>query len=427
MSHLDEGTLHALLDGELDLHEVKEIQAHIGSCAACGSRLREVKEFHGESDRLVGVLEVPAAPSRRTAVAAEAPEAEPDASTSYAVATAERATRRPPRSSGPATEPPPLLLPENPDYGRGRFIRRMRWAALVLVTVGAGYYANQARQSGGFDMDGFPLPATVSDSIPGAVVSNEETAAPEEPGTTSASLPVKSKAADAAVPKRVAPRAEAPEPSDPAAVAGGVIAKTNYQESRDQESRDEAEDAEALADQQAEAPPASPDSDVRAEAARALRRLDQERQADRADAATAALDSLRRREAQARQTAAAAATAPAPRTPEQRAEIYLRIGLDEAAKQLGRPVHVIEGRSPLFMGLALGRNSPGADAARPVVRVVYQDSQGRLILLDQQRLRPGQATSSPGADPHWIVGEVSLHLSGEVGAEVLRSLRTRVR
>jgi anti-sigma factor RsiW len=424
MSHLDEGTLHALLDGELDLHEVKEIQAHIGSCAACGTRLREVKEFHGESDRLVGVLEVPAAPSRRTAVSAEAPEAEPDASAPYAVATAERAARRPPRSSGPAAEPPPLLLPENPDYGRGRFIRRMRWAALVLVTVGAGYYANQARQSGGFDMDGFPLPEAVSDSIPGAVVSNEETAAPEEPGSTSASLPVESKKAEAAVPKRVAPRAEAPaaEPSDPAASAGGVIAKTNYQESRD-----EAEDAEALADQEEEAPPATRESDVRAEAARALRRLDQERQADRADAATAALDSLRRREALARQTAAAAAPAPAPRTPEQRAQIYLRIGLDEAAKQLGGPVHVIEGRSPLFMGLALGRNSPGADAARPVVRVVYQDSQGRLILLDQQRRRPGQATSSPGSDPHWIVGEVSLHLSGEVGAEVLRSLRTRVR
>ena len=68
MSHLDEGTLHALLDGELDLHEVKEIQAHIGSCAACGTRLREVKDFHGESDRLVGALQVPVSPSRRTAV-----------------------------------------------------------------------------------------------------------------------------------------------------------------------------------------------------------------------------------------------------------------------------------------------------------------------------------------------------------------------
>jgi len=88
---------------------------------------------------------------------------------------------------------------------------------------------------------------------------------------------------------------------------------------------------------------------------------------------------------------------------------------------------VIEGMSPLFMGLALGRTSPGADATRPVVRVVYQDSQGRLILLDQQRLRPGQATSSPGADPHWIVGEVSLHLSGEVSPDVLRNLRPRVR
>ena len=163
-------------------------------------------------------------------------------------------------------------------------------------------------------------------------------------------------------------------------------------------------------------------ADVRTEAARALRELDRERQVDRAAAATAALDSARRRDAMVRQAAA-----PAPRTPEQRARTYLRIGLDEASKQLGRPVHVIEGMSPLFMGLALGRTSPGADATRPVVRVVYQDSQGRLILLDQQRLRPGQATSAPGADPHWIVGEVSLHLSGEVSPDVLRNLRARVR
>jgi hypothetical protein len=164
-------------------------------------------------------------------------------------------------------------------------------------------------------------------------------------------------------------------------------------------------------------------ADVRGEAARALRELDRERQADRAAAATAALDSARRRDALARQAAAP----PAPRTPEQRAGTYLRIGLDEAAKQLGRPVHVIEGRSALFMGLAQGRLSPGADATRPVVRVVYQDAQGRLILLDQQRLRPGQPTSAPGAEPHWTVGEIALHLSGEVGPDVLRSLRARVR
>jgi hypothetical protein len=121
------------------------------------------------------------------------------------------------------------------------------------------------------------------------------------------------------------------------------------------------------------------------------------------------------------------AAPPAPRTPEQRAGIYLRIGLDEAAKQLGRPVHVIEGMSPMFMGLVLGRNSPGADATRPVVRVVYQDSQGRLIFLDQQRLRPGQSTTPPGAEPHWVRGEIALHLSGEVGPDILRNYRGRVR
>ena len=40
MSFLDEGTLHALLDGELDLAEVSEIQKHLGSCVACGSCCR---------------------------------------------------------------------------------------------------------------------------------------------------------------------------------------------------------------------------------------------------------------------------------------------------------------------------------------------------------------------------------------------------
>jgi hypothetical protein len=162
---------------------------------------------------------------------------------------------------------------------------------------------------------------------------------------------------------------------------------------------------------------------VREEAAVALRELDRERQAERAAAATAALDSARKRDAVAKQAVAA----PAPRTPEQRARVYLRIGLDEAAKQLGRPVHVIEGMSPLFMGLVLGRNSPGADATRPVVRVVYQDSQGRLIFLDQQRIRPGQATAAPGAEPHWVRGEIALHLSGEVGPDILRNYRSRVR
>jgi hypothetical protein len=174
--------------------------------------------------------------------------------------------------------------------------------------------------------------------------------------------------------------------------------------------------------------------------------LDRERRLQRAAAATAALDSARRRDEATRQaqsrgatvvtpTNPAAGAAPAPattappqRTLEQRSDTYMRIGLDEAARQLGRPVHVIEGLSPLFMGLAQGRTSPGADTSRPVVRVVYQDAQGRLILLDQQRLKAGQDTTAPaGGQPHWTMGDVLLHLHGEIGPEVLRTMRARVR
>jgi hypothetical protein len=435
MSHLDEGTLHALLDGELDLHEVKEIQAHIGSCAACGTRLREVKEFHGESDRLVGLLEVPAAPSRWTAVP---PDAEPDPVNQPRERAAPRPPRNLPRTSGPAAEPPPLLLPDNSEYGRGRFMRRMRWAAVLLVTVGAGYLGNQMRQSGGFEFDGLPLPGTTADSISGSVLSTEEAAPPAgtdtlAPADANGAAPAVEKSAPP-VPKRVAPRAETPPPTTAERARAPALAKTADEEPESSLAAGtvggtgNVEDtAEFSADEapEEEPPPPQRQADIRVEAARALRELDRERQVDRAAAATAALDSARRRDALARQAAAAAAAAP--RTPEQRARTYLRIGLDEASTQLGRPVHVIEGMSALFMGLALGRTSPGADATRPVVRVVYQDSQGRLILLDQQRLRPGQATSSPGADPHWIVGEVSLHLSGEVSPDVLRNLRARVR
>ena len=431
MSHLDEGTLHALLDGELDLHEVKEIQAHIGSCTACGTRLREVKEFHGESDRLVGVLEMPTRPSRRTALP---PDGEPDLESGVAVeqetAGPLRPARRAPRTSGPAAEPPPLLLPENPDYGRGGLMRRMRWAALILVTVGAGYLANQMRPSAAYQFDGSTLSDGSADSGFGPVLSSEEAVPRADldlPDTSAATDPK-----SAAVPKRVAPRVQTPSPPRGGAVTARRTApaeKAANEEGNPPEAvAAVGERSEPSTDDFAEdqPDPSQDEADVRSEAARALRELDRDRQADRAAAATAALDSARRRDALMRQTAAAS-PAPAPRTPEQRAQTYLRIGLDEAAKQLGRPVHVIEGMSPLFMGLARGGTSPGADAARPVVRVVYQDSQGRLIFLDQQRLRPGQGTASPGADPHWTAGEISLHLSGEVGVEVLRRLRTRVR
>jgi serine/threonine protein kinase len=113
-------------------------------------------------------------------------------------------------------------------------------------------------------------------------------------------------------------------------------------------------------------------------------------------------------------------------TMEERAQVYLRIGLDEAWRQLGRPVHAIEGMTPLFLGLARSRFPAYTDTERPVVRAVYIGSDGRLILLDQQRIRPGQRVPVATATG-WRIGDVMLVLHGEARPEVLRSFAKRVR
>ena len=101
--------------------------------------------------------------------------------------------------------------------------------------------------------------------------------------------------------------------------------------------------------------------------------------------------------------------------------------MDEAAKQLGHPVHVIEGMTPQFIGLTRGQ-IPGANSRRPVVRVVYLDARGRMILLDQQRMDDsGEAPAASSGSLRWAIGDVMVYLRGEPSPEVLQSLRARVR
>jgi len=171
-------------------------------------------------------------------------------------------------------------------------------------------------------------------------------------------------------------------------------------------------------DTAAQRPSQDQDLATRQAAAAALEELDRERVRSRANAATAALPPPR--------AEVPPPAEPAPRTLEQRAQVYLRIGLDEAATQLGRPVHVIEAMTPEFIGLTPGRLVPGADPSRPVVRVVYLD-RGRMILLDQQRLRTGQAPGAAAGNLRWAQGDVMLYLHGEPGPDVLRNLQRRVR
>ena len=445
MSHLDEGTLHALLDGELETHEVAEIQAHLGSCSSCGLRLREVKEFYAEADRLIASVDVEATapmPAARLAPVQAGPQPEP--------ASRREPTPRPqpavqPSKWEPWNEPPPmLLLPDNesPAERRMRRMRRLGWAAILVVVVGAG--AVEARKF---------MPMAADEVQPASntktVVSQEE--APARDAGTVATAPLAKADTSAAAPTRTlaTPRAESRQAKPAAPAPAKALAANTDRLGRSDDRKDSAVSNEQpvtdQADSQADSGTDKAEADtagaedlatVRERAAEALADLDRERRVKQAAAATAALDANRRKQvargaAAARTTAPAAvqpaaAPAPSPPTLEQRAQVYLRIGLDEASRQLGGPAHVIEGLSPLFMGLAQGSSVAGADATRPVVRVVYQDSQGRLILLDQQRVRAGQAL--PPAGPlSWTIGGTVMWLNGEAGADILRTYRPRVR
>jgi hypothetical protein len=59
MSHLESGTIHALLDGEIPSTELGPIQAHLAACAECRALLDAERRLQAESDGLIELLELP--------------------------------------------------------------------------------------------------------------------------------------------------------------------------------------------------------------------------------------------------------------------------------------------------------------------------------------------------------------------------------
>ncbi len=126
MWHPDEGTLHALLDGELDSTEVARVEAHLSDCADCRTTLREAREFRDVARTLVETLDE--TDDRLLAFASPA---------APATSAAGRATDPEPVSiarTTPSTTPPVGLR-----QPRARWIAGLAWAATVVLAVSAGY------------------------------------------------------------------------------------------------------------------------------------------------------------------------------------------------------------------------------------------------------------------------------------------------
>lgn len=458
MSHVDEGTLHALLDGELDTSTLHEVQTHFATCPACAARLAEAKQLIAETERLVNALEVPAGPRSGSGPA-------PDPWPAPGVAT-----------------PPPLdpvvLIPDNPtpaEIRRSR-LKVLAWAAALVLVAGTSFAVLRSGRTGAPSLEQLrirPEEFTSTPPSPGAARAGQAAPAPAESGVagaggrTLAAAPATATPAPAPAPggaqppageERGADRREAadrraqPPPEQPPAARAAPAPKRPAPAPAEPKAAGAAGGAGPGGGDtgvREDTGGAAADRDViAARAAAATAALDRERERARDAAAMARLDSVdqaRRRALQAAESAAArpegrapgpAPAAPPTPSPEQRAGVTGRIGLDEATRQLGGPLHAIDAASVTrqFVGLAPGSGVPGADATRPVVRAVYVDRVGRRLYLDQQRVRPGQAAglsatpeTGPGGAQRWVAGSVLLVLHGELPPDSLRELAQRVR
>jgi anti-sigma factor RsiW len=57
MQHLDEGTIHAWIDGALDAEERARVEAHVGECAACAAAVAEARGLVAGASRVLLALD----------------------------------------------------------------------------------------------------------------------------------------------------------------------------------------------------------------------------------------------------------------------------------------------------------------------------------------------------------------------------------
>jgi hypothetical protein len=436
MSHIDDGKLNALLDGELESAEAAAVEAHIAACAECARRLAEAKRFLAEAADLLGALEMPKptaapqAPSGRVAKTAREVALDLDGATQQSPAIGAGLTGRPFRRG-------PRAQPERPGFNYAS----LAWAAMIVLAIGVGYLANEMRHA-----REAAAPAEGIDTSRRAAATNAPAGTPATGKAAPVGRVVQSGPAAAVGSRRMA----AGRPGGPPAAKAPPGQGTPVVPGRS---------ATGLGHKQLE-PPANVVAGVRAPRARPAQVADAVSEAPAAPVARApALQNARdaRRAEPAAETggagARAAAGGAAPRDTAVGAlraseNTFQRASLEEAVTRLRGAIRLIDGMRSDRVEIGPGREVAGADSAYPVVRVVYGEA-GHELVLDQQRIAapergaseeqgaPSPARMAPGdtlltsapdgqQQLRWLDRSgFWLSLSGRVPADSLRNLAER--
>ena len=239
----------------------------------------------------------------------------------------------------------PNAAPAHPRNATRPFVRltTLAWAASILLAVGLGYSLRNTP---------LPTPATP--------------VATDEAGTPVAQSAALSPAPTATPPSARGDVAARPSPAAPTpdATAGKVVADARDAANEPPATPTAGAGVSAMAS--AEPQPAAP------RPARALPPV-----AGSAPEHVAIVDGVPVDTTEARRSFGPANT-PAPR----------RITMDEAVAHLGGTIRLIDGLAPQRVELLAGVDVPGADPAREVIRVYYEEPDLGLVTLDQQRPGP---------------------------------------
>lgn len=444
MPHLDDATIHTLLDRELDAAEQSAVDSHLAQCEQCAARVAEERSIISGAEELIASLDEQASGVERPRAQSGAPHPE----------SGERS------EAGflhPSSEPkgkgaPVVLVPER----IGAELGRRRWplaaAALLVIAAGAGWLvlrpsSPSAIESGAASLAFDSVSQAEADSISATIMHSAAAGAPDAGARTPVSAAGDSLLDGPAVAAREAeaPAALAPGPL-PADLAVGVT--SGGSSTADAEAARLRREAAEVARIESTAV-AVRESLAASERARdSLAQLAQRRAADsarqalalrnaeeaaRRDRAEVALESQPPPRPAARPAAGAAAPAANAAATRERAQPTMRlgpIGLDEAADVLGGPVHAIDGMRYSSLSLVSPSNFPGSDQSRPVVRATYVGVDGSTIYLDQQRMLDGSGegdTEEVFRASGWYIGNVKLRLTGDVTYDSLAVLVGKVR
>lgn len=370
MTHVDDGRLNALLDGELESGEAEAVQAHVAACPDCARRLEEAKRFLHEAADLLGALEP----------AAGAPAAGPEGASRPSRTAKEVAI-----DIDGTTQQSPAIRPDlpgeaGPQLFRARAPRRrfdyspLAWAATIVLAIGVGFLANEVRHA--------RTVIGAESASPGAGArAKSELALAGSTAAAQVAAPPTSAARQAPRSRPGAARRRQPESvlghkrllETPPSAAGG---------------RGELGRAKVLGHAAAAAPtpgPATTGGAARAEEAERGRA----RAADAVNRAAQPAAATTELAAAARAPVATETTVSAPR--------FHRATLEEAVGTLRGAIRLIDGMQSDRVEVGPGALVAGAHRDRDVVRVLYRDA-GRPVTLDQQRVRVPADSTGAAAD-----------------------------